>query len=149
MILSSLIIFVLILIDQYSKYFVEQNIQNPVEFIPGIFDISYSQNTGIAFSMLKDFPMLLTIINTLVIVFFCFFYIRRHSAMLLENLPWLLIIAGGVSNLIDRYIKGYVVDFINPVFVDFAIFNLADVFLNIGVFILILELFFNDRKNQN
>ena len=67
--------------------------------------------------------------------------------MKLEKIAFVFIIAGGFGNLLDRYLKGYVVDFINPLFIDFAIFNVADIFLNIGVFLIIIEVLFA-RKSR-
>ena len=87
----------------------------------------------------------MTVINSVIIVTFLVFFLKNHHESLFANLPSILIIAGGLGNLIDRYIKGYVVDFINPSFIDFAIFNLADTFLNIGVALFIMEIIFNAK----
>jgi signal peptidase II len=56
------------------------------------------------------------------------------------------IIAGGIGNLIDRYTLGYVVDFINPLFVNFAVFNVADVYLNIGAGLMFIRVFIKNER---
>jgi signal peptidase II len=116
--------------------------------MPGFIELKYSQNTGIAFSLFDNHPLILTLLNSLIILIFIIYFIKNHSHLLFKNLPAILIIAGGLGNLIDRYTKGYVIDFINPTFIDFAIFNLADCFLNMGVFLLVLEYGFN-AKSRN
>lgn len=125
----------IIAIDQASKFWVLDHLQGqePIAFIPGVLELIYTENTGIAFSMLNDKPELLIIFNTLIILVLIVWTVRTKGF----NWGLCFIIAGGIGNLLDRFIHGYVIDFINPVFVKFAVFNLADVALNIGVFLLI------------
>lgn len=146
MFLSFSIVLALVGLDQYSKAWVEARQDQVFDMIPGFIELRYSQNTGIAFSLLEDYPEALTIINTLIVLILVIYLLRSKSYSLMQHLPYLFIIAGGIGNLIDRYTKSYVVDFINPTFIDFAIFNLADCFLNIGVMLLILEVLFNARR---
>ncbi len=145
MFVSFFLISIFVCLDQYSKFLVETKYQVPFDLIPGFIELRYSQNTGIAFSLFDSYPLLLTVINSVIIVTFLVFFLKNHHESLFANLPSILIIAGGLGNLIDRYIKGYVVDFINPSFIDFAIFNLADTFLNIGVALFIMEIIFNAK----
>lgn len=148
MYISLILILSLIALDQYSKYWIESSGISQIDLIPGFIELKYSQNTGVAFSLFDNHPLILTIVNSLIIVVFIIYFIKNYSPSIYKNLPAILIIAGGLGNLIDRYTKGYVIDFINPTFVDFAIFNLADCFLNIGVFLLVLEYGFN-AKSRN
>jgi signal peptidase II len=124
-----------IAIDQVSKFWVIAHLQGqePISFIPGVIELIYTENTGIAFSMFNDRPELLVIFNTLIILVLIVWAIRTKGL----NLGLCFIVAGGIGNLLDRFLHGYVIDFINPVFVQFAVFNLADVALNIGVFLLV------------
>lgn len=126
----------IIAIDQISKFWVIANLKGQValSLIPGILELSYTENTGIAFSMFNDRPELLLVFNSLVILVLFAWAIKTQHL----NLGLCFIIAGGLGNLLDRFIHGYVIDFINPLFVNFAVFNLADVALNIGVILLIL-----------
>ena len=148
MYISLILILSLIALDQYTKYWIESSGISQIDLIPGFIELKYSQNTGVAFSLFDNHPLILTIVNSLIIVVFIIYFIKNYSPSIYKNLPAILIIAGGLGNLIDRYTKGYVIDFINPTFVDFAIFNLADCFLNIGVFLLVLEYGFN-AKSRN
>ncbi len=148
MYINLILILSLIALDQYSKYWIESSGISQIDLMPGFIELKYSQNTGIAFSLFDNHPLILTLLNSLIILIFIIYFIKNHSHLLSKNLPAILIIAGGLGNLIDRYTKGYVIDFINPTFIDFAIFNLADCFLNIGVFLLVLEYGFN-AKSRN
>lgn len=144
MLRSFALILALISLDQYSKYWVESNLGQPLNLIPGFIELRYSQNTGIAFSLLEDFPLILTILNSLIVLIIVFYFIKEYVKLHgFKYFALLLLISGGIGNLLDRFTKGYIVDFINPTFIDFAIFNLADSFLNIGVFLLILDILFS------
>ena len=141
---------ILITIDQISKRYVQdmflaQN-HEPFDLIPGIIECQYSQNTGVAFSMLADKPLFLTIFNSLVLIVLAIYFFRTSFRSALDRLGFAFILAGGLGNLIDRFLWGYVIDFINPTFIEFAIFNLADSFLNIGVALLLIKLIFYGNK---
>lgn len=141
------LIFILIIIDQVTKQLIENNLTESFTCLNGLFEIHYSQNTGISFSLLAQNPIALTVVNSIVMCFLLFYFFKKFDNMKLEKIAFVFIIAGGFGNLLDRYLKGYVVDFINPLFIDFAIFNLADIFLNIGVFLMIIEVLFA-RKSR-
>ena len=94
-----------------------------------------------AFSILADRPVLMTVLTTLITVVLIVYTLTLYKQ---ETNSWIrlsfaLLIGGALSNLLDRYTLGFVVDYINPLFVDFAIFNLADVALNIGAAMLVLS----------
>jgi signal peptidase II len=107
--------------------------------IPGVFDLTFSRNTGMAFSIFEDKAVLLTGIVSIINILILLYYLSLANNSLTVNLGFSLIIAGGLSNLLDRYIFGYVTDFINPTFVRFAIFNFADLLLNLGVLLLLFR----------
>ena len=112
-----------------------------MEVLPGILEFHYAENTGIAFSLFNEMPMLLTLLNSLIILGLIAWVIKNKKL----DLGFALIIAGGVGNLIDRFFYGYVVDFINPLFVDFAVFNVSDIALNLGVVALLVDSFKNKK----
>lgn len=140
----------LLLIDQASKCLVRSNIPlgesrfiaKPV--LGSILELKHAKNTGIAFSMFDNYPMLLTILVT-VIMLILFVYLLKTSE---PNYFWAFVLGGGLSNLLDRYLFGEVTDYINFLFVDFAVFNLADAFLNIGMFLMILFLFAKESSKK-
>lgn len=134
----------LIVLDQWTKYYVLQNLagENP-KFFCDLFEINLQQNTGIAFSLFDNNATQLKTLNTVILALIVFWLVRERK------LPWafVFVIAGGLGNLIDRYTLGYVVDFINPLFVNFAVFNFADVCLNLGVALLIIRAVLAREKN--
>lgn len=135
-----IVIVALIALDQWVKFEIVKNIQlgevNP--FIPKILSLTYLRNTGAAFSILENQQWLFAVI-TLVVIGAAIWYLSKHikgSAWLLSGLS--LIIAGGIGNFIDRMRQGFVVDMFQLDFINFAIFNVADSYLTIGVLVLIV-----------
>ncbi len=136
-------IILLIAFDQWSKSWVRNNlIDNPMLLINNFLELNYQKNTGIAFSLLNDSALVLTIINSTIVAILIGWLISQ------KKLSWIFVfvIAGGIGNLIDRYTLGYVVDFINPLFIDFAVFNIADVYLNIGAGLMLIRIFILREK---
>ncbi|VEE12215.1 putative signal peptidase II [Streptococcus anginosus] len=135
-----LVIVALIALDQWVKFEIVKNIQlgEVKPFIPKILSLTYLRNTGAAFSILENQQWLFAVI-TLVVIGAAIWYLSKHikgSAWLLSGLS--LIIAGGIGNFIDRMRQGFVVDMFQLDFINFAIFNVADSYLTIGVLVLIV-----------
>ncbi|MDD9898332.1 MAG: signal peptidase II [Candidatus Melainabacteria bacterium] len=126
-----------LVLDRLTKIWAMTELKSKaaVEILPGVLEFRYAENTGIAFSLLNDMPMLLTLVNSLIVLALIYWAWSQKQF----GLGMILIIAGGLGNLIDRFLYGYVVDFINPLFIDFAVFNISDIALNIGVAIIIWE----------
>ena len=135
-----IVIVVLIALDQWVKFKIVKNIQlgEVKPFIPKILSLTYLRNTGAAFSILENQQWLFAVI-TLVVIGAAIWYLSKHikgSVWLLSALS--LIIAGGIGNFIDRMRQGFVVDMFQLDFINFAIFNVADSYLTIGVLVLIV-----------
>ena len=135
-----IVIVALIALDQWVKFEIVKNIQlgEVKSFIPQILSLTYLRNTGAAFSILENQQWLFAVI-TLVVIGAAIWYLSKHikgSVWLLSSLS--LIIAGGIGNFIDRMRQGFVVDMFQLDFVNFAIFNVADSYLTIGVLVLIV-----------
>jgi signal peptidase II len=136
-------ILILIGFDQFSKTWVRENLlDNPMILLNNFIELNYQKNTGIAFSMLDNNALFLTILNSSIVAGLILWLISK------KKLSWIFvfIIAGGIGNLIDRYTLGYVVDFINPLFVNFAVFNVADVYLNIGAGLMLIRVFIKNER---
>lgn len=136
-------ILILIGFDQFSKTWVRENLlENPMILLNNFIELNYQKNTGIAFSMLDNNALFLTILNSSIVAGLILWLISK------KKLSWIFvfIIAGGIGNLIDRYTLGYVVDFINPLFVNFAVFNVADVYLNIGAGLMLIRVFIKNER---
>ena len=133
-------ILLLILMDQAVKGYVVKEIPlgGMRRFIPKVVSLTYLKNSGAAFSMLENQQWFFTII-TLTAMGAAFVYLYRHikgSLWLLLGLT--LIISGGIGNFIDRLRQGFVVDMFHLDFMNFAIFNVADIYLTIGVGLLLI-----------
>ena len=135
-------ILLLILLDQAVKGYVVKEIPlgGMRRFIPKVVSLTYLKNSGAAFSMLENQQWFFTII-TLIAMGAAFVYLYRYikgSIWLLLGLT--LIISGGIGNFIDRLRQGFVVDMFHLDFMNFAIFNVADIYLTIGVGLLLIYL---------
>ena len=133
-------ILLLIILDQAVKGYVVKEIPlgGMRRFIPKVVSLTYLKNSGAAFSMLENQQWFFTII-TLIAMGAAFVYLYRHingSIWLLLGLT--LIISGGIGNFIDRLRQGFVVDMFHLDFMNFAIFNVADIYLTIGVGLLLI-----------
>lgn len=136
------VIAILIVLDQLVKAYVVQNIAlgEIKSWIPNFVSLTYLQNRGAAFSILQDQQLLFAVI-TLVVVVGAIWYLHKH----MEDSFWMvlgltLIIAGGLGNFIDRISQGFVVDMFHLDFINFAIFNVADSYLTVGVIILLIAM---------
>ena len=120
----------------------------PVTVIPHILGLRYSENTGAAFSILSDRTILLTVVTFTALAFMAYLiFIKRYGSRA-ERMFLVMIFSGGVGNLIERLLNGYVVDYFEFLFMRFAIFNLADSLICVGVFLLLVYTFLEERKKD-
>ena len=139
--INVILISFIITLDQISKYIITLNYDYFLNKNIFIFSINYVRNYGAAFNIFEGnrvFLSLISIISSLILIYFIFFKGRLN---LLDRYGLSLILAGSLGNGIDRIIKGYVIDFINLKLFDFPIFNIADISINIGCIILIFNYF--------
>lgn len=132
---------IVLLIDLISKRLVlNLLIENQsFEIIENFFSLTYVKNTGVAFSMIEGYVPLIVIV-TVIILFMLFKYIKDGINNSVELVSYGFIIGGAVGNLVDRIIMGYVVDFFdfNIFGYQAPIFNVADIFIVVGVLMLII-----------
>lgn len=134
-----IITFDLTLKDYLYKLVVEQNGGN-MTVIEGFFDLTYSENTGMGFGMGSDSTLGITIMTfIIVVVVICYLLVFRKDKPYIR-IPLIMVAAGGIGNLVDRLAFGYVRDFFEFTFMNFAIFNVADSFITIGAIALIIGL---------
>jgi signal peptidase II len=135
MILYYLLAAVLIAIDQLVKWGIVQNfaLYDELEVIPNIFSLYYIQNRGAAWGILQGRMGLFFIITVLVVGYLVYTFHNLPQRSILAGISFSFILAGALGNFIDRMRLGYVVDMLRFDFIDFPIFNVADVFLTIGV----------------
>ncbi len=127
---------VLVLIDQWLKKLAVSNLagKDDIVLIKNFIGLSYAENTGAAFSMFSDSTMLLSVITLILMLcgVVAFFVMKTHNKII--DTCAVLIIAGGAGNLIDRFANGYVVDYIKTLFINFPVFNFADILVVVGCF---------------
>ncbi len=152
--LYAIIAVLLVVADQLTKYLVRANIPlgGSAPFLPGFLDFTYVQNTGAAFSILREHTWLLTLVSAVVVLAVCYLLVRGFFSDALGRVAAMLILAGGVGNLIDRAVFGFVTDMIRTLFMDFPVFNVADCCVTIGVPLLAIYLILHwkddDRKEE-
>jgi len=140
---KTLIFLLLLTVDLLSKYFVYIFI-DLYQFIKitNFFDITHIHNFGVSFGLFSKSisPIILIGISLLVVGFII--YLLLNSNDKLEYWGLYIIICGAVANIIDRTVNGYVIDFIYLHYRDFywPAFNFADIYISVGVFIVVLQL---------
>ena len=135
--------------DQLTKFFVVENIPlyTDVPAIDGLFHLTYTQNTGAAFSSFEGMRWMFVVIFVALTVAVVWEYAKK--ALPFTNFErWLIaaIYGGGLGNVIDRVRLGYVVDMIELDFMDFAVFNVADCFITCGCIALMVSLVFFNKN---
>ena len=135
-----IIIFLVLFFDQISKYIIS-NYFYTLKFKNYIlFTIDFIKNDGAAFNLFSEniiFLQLISILSSILIIILLFFSKKLNT---LESYGLSFILGGSLGNGIDRIINGFVIDFINLNFIEFPIFNIADLSINIGFFIILYSL---------
>jgi len=117
--------------------------------VPGVLSFAYAENRGMAFSMLSGRTLLLSLATLAIIAVVVVWLLRDPAMPKLQRAGLWLIAGGGIGNLYDRALYGYVVDFIRPDFINFAVFNLADVFVCVGAgLVLLAAVILETRKGK-
>lgn len=119
----------LVLLDQAVKFLVRANIEplGSVPFLPHIMELTFVKNTGAAFSLFSEHTWLLSLISAVVAAAIAVLLVKKVVAHPLGRVPLAMVLAGAVGNLIDRVFLGYVTDMFRVLFIDFAVFNVADI----------------------
>lgn len=135
----------LIGLDQLFKFLATSLLKNRTAFsiIDGVFELQYVENPGAAFSILENKRAFFIILTAIVMAFLLLVILsgryRRHTLL---NISFILVLAGGIGNLIDRCLYGYVVDYLYFKWIDFPVFNFADCCLVIGAILMLFFFFF-------
>lgn len=145
----------LIYLDQIIKQYAVRELMGKETkvLIPGVLGLTYAENTGAAFSIFSSSTGALTVFTAIVLAAGVVALIAVKKKPLIFDICLPLIIAGGGGNLIDRVMEGYVVDYIQTLFMDFPVFNFADCLVTcscIAVIVyLIVEIILDNRKKKN
>ena len=143
----------LVIGDQAAKYAVRSGIPlgQSIPFIPHVMDLTYVQNTGAAFSILRQHTWLLTLTSAVVVLVMCWLTVKGFFKNALGRWAAMLVLAGGMGNLIDRAVFGFVTDMLKTTFIDFPVFNFADCCITVGVpllFLYVLLYVGNEKKED-
>jgi len=137
-----------VILDQWTKMLAVRDLM-PIRstvLLDGILGLRYVENTGAAFGMLKGQRWFFIILSTAAIIAISIYLVKcRKTVPPLLGISLAMIVGGGIGNQIDRIANGYVVDFLEFLFMDFAIFNVADCFVTVGAFLVIFDLLLIDR----
>jgi signal peptidase II len=142
---------VIILLDQWTKDWVRNNIPlgekwTPLSGLEGYARIVHWKNTGAAFGMFQDLSIVFTVLAILVSIAIIYYYPRVPRSEWPLRLALGLQLGGAIGNLIDRLFIGHVTDFISVL--NFAVFNIADASISVGVAVLVIGVWINDRQQS-
>ena len=140
----SLSIFI-VLIDQFTKYLIFYNhkIFLNIDFL--LFKLDFVKNYGAAFNILSGSRVFLSLISIIFSILLIYLIFRKNTLNSFDLYSYSFILGGTMGNGIDRLYKGFVVDFINLNIINFPVFNIADLSINIGFIILLYNIFKNNR----
>ena len=130
----------ILILDQLSKYLISLNygILENKNLI--LFNISIVKNYGAAFNIFSGNRIFLSLVSFIISLFIIYFILTINKDNNIELYSYSFILGGTVGNGIDRILKGYVIDFINLKFINFPVFNIADISINIGFFLILYSL---------
>jgi len=141
------LIFIIIIVDQITKFFVETNLfDTRISVIDNMFYLTYLQNTGGAWGILENNKMIFIIAIPIILIAIIVYLLKVKNISRLEKVGFCTLIGGAIGNYTDRIVRGYVVDFID--FIIWPVFNIADIAVVVGVGLVILSLFINCRERS-
>ena len=163
-IIGGIVSILLILLDQYTKFLAVKYLQNQpnIVFMKGVFELQYLENRGAAFGIMqgqKLFFVLFTSNAMIGIIWFFLNKIPEEKKYRFLDIICVMLFAGGIGNLIDRVRLNYVIDFFYFSLIDFPIFNVADIYVTVAAFVMIIlgmfyykdedyDLIFPSKKEQ-
>ena len=140
----SLSIFI-ILLDQFTKYLMFNNYKIFINKDFLLFRLDFVKNYGAAFNIFSGNRIFLSCISIIFSILLTYLILRKNTISLYDLYSYSFILGGTIGNGLDRILKGFVVDFINLNFINFPVFNIADISINIGFILLLYSIFKNNR----
>ena len=149
-IINLLLIAVLVGIDQFIKMWAVLYLQpvGAMPLIPHVVELRFVLNPGMAFSLLSGKQTFLILATSIAMLGLGYLLLFRSRSNRLQQAAFVLILGGGVGNLIDRVLNGEVVDYLNLLFMRFAVFNFADICVCVGVGLWILSIFLEESQEN-
>jgi len=140
----SLSIFI-ILIDQLTKYLMSYNKKFFINKDFLLFKLDFVKNYGAAFNIFSGSRIFLSLISIIFTILLIYLIYRKNTLNTFDLYAYSFILGGTIGNGIDRIYKGFVVDFINLNIINFPVFNIADISINIGFIFLLYRIFKNKQ----
>ena len=140
----SLSIFI-VLIDQFTKYLMFYNKKLFINKDFLLFKLDFVKNYGAAFNIFSCSRVFLSLISIFFSILLIYLIFRKNTLNSFDLYSYSFILGGTIGNGIDRIYRGFVVDFINLNIINFPVFNIADISINIGFIILMYNIFKNNR----
>lgn len=137
---------IIIILDQITKFLI---IEKNIIIIPNFLSLTYTENTGVAFNIGSNNLFFIILVNIIILgIIIKFIKEIKEDINFKILISLVLILVGGIGNLIDRIFRGYVIDFIDVNLFNFPNFNVADISIAIGVFLLIIILLNQVLKDE-
>lgn len=143
-----LIIIIGVFLDRVSKVYAVNNfIENPIQ--GNFLNFTYLENRGAAFGILQDSRLFFIILTIAIVVGLIYYFVKNYKTNpKILNIALALVISGALGNFYDRLFQGYVVDFLEFAFVRFPVFNVADILVTVGSFLIIIYLLFFEESKE-
>lgn len=120
-----------------------------IPIIRGVFNLTYVENSGVAFGMMRDKRIVFVTLSVVILVILGMYFYRAKNKNIWLKLGTALIFSGSIGNMIERVSKGYVVDFLDFCLINFPVFNIADIAVCIGAAALVVHfLFYAEEKKD-
>ena len=134
-----------ILLDQYTKYFMINNYKTVLNKDFLLFKLDFVKNYGAAFNIFSGNRIFLSFISIIFSILLIYLILSKNTLKSIDGYSYSFILGGTIGNGIDRILKGFVIDFINLNIINFPVFNIADISINIGFIFLFCSIFKNKR----
>lgn len=133
--------------DLYLSNVMVENLRNGFRMSNAVFSLNYVRNTGAAFSILQDSRELLIILSMIALVLLALHVINNLKSISLKMSFFIALLSAGIAgNLHERIIYGFVRDYFQLNFINFPVFNISDIFINVGVIALIVMILIKKTK---
>ena len=137
--------FFIVLIDQFTKYLIFYNKKIFINKDFLLFKLDFVKNYGAAFNIFSGSRVFLSLISIFFSILIIYLMFRKNTLNSFDLYSYSFILGGTIGNGIDRIYRGFVIDFINLNIINFPVFNIADISINIGFIILLYNIFKNNR----
>jgi len=135
----------IIIVDQLSKYIIFYNYKTVINKDFLLFKIVFVKNYGAAFNIFSGNRVFLSCISIIFSILLTYLILKKNTLNSYDLYSYSFILGGTIGNGMDRILRGFVIDFINLNFINFPVFNIADISINIGFIILLFNIFKNNR----